>query len=93
MESRSFPRVHFSQVLPDCLRTRLVWFPRGLMKNLDHAHIVRLIGVIEVDPVWIVMELYEHGEVGQFEFRKSCPCCRKSRDKDLLEDPFGNICQ
>lgn len=33
------------------------------MKNLDHPHIVRLIGVIEVDPVWIVMELYEHGEV------------------------------
>uniref|UniRef100_A0A3Q1AWT6 non-specific protein-tyrosine kinase n=1 Tax=Amphiprion ocellaris TaxID=80972 RepID=A0A3Q1AWT6_AMPOC len=35
----------------------------GLMKDLDHPHIVRLIGVIEVDPVWIVMELYEHGEV------------------------------
>lgn len=35
----------------------------GLMKNLDHPHIVRLIGVIEVDPVWIVMELYQHGEV------------------------------
>lgn len=33
------------------------------MKNLDHPHIVRLIGVIEIDPVWIVMELYEHGEV------------------------------
>lgn len=33
------------------------------MKNLSHPHIVRLIGVIEADPVWIVMELYEHGEV------------------------------
>lgn len=33
------------------------------MKNLNHPHIVCLIGVIEVDPVWIVMELYEHGEV------------------------------
>lgn len=33
------------------------------MKNLDHPHIVRLIGVVEFDPVWIVMELYEHGEV------------------------------
>lgn len=33
------------------------------MKNLDHPHIVRLIGVIEVDPVWIVMELLDHGEV------------------------------
>ncbi|XP_008279275.1 protein-tyrosine kinase 2-beta-like [Stegastes partitus] len=38
----------------------------GLMKNLDHPHIVRLIGVIEVDPVWIVMELYEHGELGKY---------------------------
>ncbi|KAJ7988680.1 hypothetical protein DPEC_G00311740 [Dallia pectoralis] len=34
-----------------------------LMKALNHPHIVCLIGVIEVDPVWIVMELYEHGEV------------------------------
>ncbi|XP_050921841.1 protein-tyrosine kinase 2-beta isoform X2 [Lates calcarifer] len=38
----------------------------ALMKNLDHPHIVRLIGVIEVDPVWIVMELYEHGELGNY---------------------------
>ncbi|XP_060922859.1 protein-tyrosine kinase 2-beta-like [Limanda limanda] len=38
----------------------------GLMKHLDHPHIVRLIGVIEVDPVWIVMELYDHGELGQY---------------------------
>ncbi|XP_029301237.1 protein-tyrosine kinase 2-beta-like [Cottoperca gobio] len=38
----------------------------GLMKNLDHPHIVSLIGVIEVDPVWIVMELLEHGELGNY---------------------------
>ncbi|XP_075872961.1 protein-tyrosine kinase 2-beta-like [Nelusetta ayraudi] len=38
----------------------------GLMKNLDHHHIVRLIGVIEVDPIWIVMELYKHGELGSY---------------------------
>ncbi|XP_061660620.1 protein-tyrosine kinase 2-beta-like [Syngnathoides biaculeatus] len=37
-----------------------------LMKNLDHPHIVRLIGVIAADPVWIVMELYEHGELGKY---------------------------
>ncbi|XP_037334053.2 protein-tyrosine kinase 2-beta-like [Pungitius pungitius] len=37
-----------------------------LMKNLDHPHIVRLIGVIEDDPVWIVMELLEHGELGGY---------------------------
>uniref|UniRef100_A0A8C7CJE1 Protein tyrosine kinase 2 beta, a n=1 Tax=Oncorhynchus kisutch TaxID=8019 RepID=A0A8C7CJE1_ONCKI len=40
--------------------------PAMLMKTLDHPHIVRLIGVIEVDPVWIVMELYEHGELGTY---------------------------
>ncbi|XP_070711842.1 protein-tyrosine kinase 2-beta-like isoform X1 [Pempheris klunzingeri] len=38
----------------------------SLMKNLDHPHIVRLIGVIETDPVWIVMELYELGELGKY---------------------------
>ncbi|XP_063733621.1 protein-tyrosine kinase 2-beta-like isoform X2 [Eleginops maclovinus] len=37
-----------------------------LMRNLDHPHIVSLIGVIEVDPVWIVMELLEHGELGSY---------------------------
>ncbi|KAJ4924445.1 hypothetical protein JOQ06_000685 [Pogonophryne albipinna] len=37
-----------------------------LMKNLVHPHIVSLIGVIEVDPVWIVMELLEHGELGSY---------------------------
>ncbi|XP_034030024.1 protein-tyrosine kinase 2-beta-like [Thalassophryne amazonica] len=37
-----------------------------LMKNLAHPHIVRLIGVIECDPVWIIMELYEHGELGNY---------------------------
>ncbi|XP_054598946.1 protein-tyrosine kinase 2-beta isoform X1 [Nothobranchius furzeri] len=37
-----------------------------LMKNLDHPHIVRLIGVITVDPVWIVMELYKLGELGDY---------------------------
>lgn len=41
-----------------------------LMKNLDHPHIVRLIGVIEKDPVWIVMELYEHGELGNYLVEK-----------------------
>lgn len=33
------------------------------MKKLDHQHIVKLIGIIEDNPVWIVMELYQHGEV------------------------------
>ncbi|XP_053565487.1 protein-tyrosine kinase 2-beta isoform X2 [Bombina bombina] len=37
-----------------------------LMKNLDHPHIVKLIGIIEDDPIWIVMELYPFGELGQY---------------------------
>lgn len=34
-----------------------------IMKNLDHPHIVKLIGIIEEEPTWIIMELYPHGEV------------------------------
>ncbi|XP_063040271.1 protein-tyrosine kinase 2-beta isoform X2 [Engraulis encrasicolus] len=37
-----------------------------IMKNLDHPHIVSLIGIIEDDPVWIVMELYQYGELGNY---------------------------
>ncbi|XP_062858580.1 protein tyrosine kinase 2 beta, b [Trichomycterus rosablanca] len=37
-----------------------------IMKNLDHPHIVKLIGIIEEEPVWIVMELYQHGELGNY---------------------------
>lgn len=37
-----------------------------IMKNLDHPHIVRLIGIIEDNPVWIVMELYKYGELGNY---------------------------
>lgn len=34
-----------------------------IMKNLDHPHIVKLIGIIEDEPTWIIMELYPYGEV------------------------------
>ncbi|GAA6109347.1 protein-tyrosine kinase 2-beta isoform X1 [Tachysurus ichikawai] len=37
-----------------------------IMKKLDHPYIVRLIGIIEEDPVWIVMELYQYGELGNY---------------------------
>ncbi|XP_068998122.1 protein tyrosine kinase 2 beta, b isoform X1 [Embiotoca jacksoni] len=37
-----------------------------IMKNLNHPNIVKLIGIIEDDPVWIVMELYEYGELGNY---------------------------
>lgn len=37
-----------------------------IMKNLDHQHIVKLIGIIEESPVWIVMELYPYGELGAY---------------------------
>lgn len=33
------------------------------MKKMDHPHIVKLIGITEDDPTWIVMELYPYGEV------------------------------
>lgn len=34
-----------------------------IMKNLDHPHIVKLMGIIEEEPTWIIMELYPYGEV------------------------------
>uniref|UniRef100_A0A8I5ZLS9 Protein-tyrosine kinase 2-beta n=1 Tax=Rattus norvegicus TaxID=10116 RepID=A0A8I5ZLS9_RAT len=37
-----------------------------IMKNLDHPHIVKLIGIIEEEPTWIVMELYPYGELGHY---------------------------
>ncbi|XP_028252801.1 protein tyrosine kinase 2 beta, b isoform X2 [Parambassis ranga] len=37
-----------------------------IMKKLDHQHIVKLIGIIEENPVWIVMELYQYGELGNY---------------------------
>ncbi|XP_062267279.1 protein tyrosine kinase 2 beta, b isoform X2 [Platichthys flesus] len=37
-----------------------------IMKSLEHPHIVKLIGIIEEDPVWIVMELYQYGELGNY---------------------------
>nr|XP_025037289.1 protein-tyrosine kinase 2-beta isoform X2 [Pelodiscus sinensis] len=37
-----------------------------LMKKLDHPHIVKLIGITEEEPTWIVMELYPYGELGQY---------------------------
>uniref|UniRef100_A0A7N6ABP1 non-specific protein-tyrosine kinase n=1 Tax=Anabas testudineus TaxID=64144 RepID=A0A7N6ABP1_ANATE len=49
-----------------CIIKHVILSIAELMKNLDHPHIVRLIGVIEVDPVWIVMELYQHGELGKY---------------------------
>lgn len=37
--------------------------PVVIMKKLDHPHIVKLIGIIEEEPTWIIMELYPYGEV------------------------------
>ncbi|XP_060040841.1 protein-tyrosine kinase 2-beta isoform X2 [Erinaceus europaeus] len=37
-----------------------------IMRNLDHPHIVKLIGIIEEEPTWIVMELYPYGELGHY---------------------------
>uniref|UniRef100_A0A2K5EIU1 Protein-tyrosine kinase 2-beta n=1 Tax=Aotus nancymaae TaxID=37293 RepID=A0A2K5EIU1_AOTNA len=37
-----------------------------IMKKLDHPHIVKLIGIIEEEPTWIIMELYPYGELGYY---------------------------
>ncbi|XP_017511297.2 protein-tyrosine kinase 2-beta isoform X1 [Manis javanica] len=37
-----------------------------IMRNLDHPHIVKLIGIIEEEPTWIIMELYPYGELGHY---------------------------
>uniref|UniRef100_A0A8C5NYK6 Protein-tyrosine kinase 2-beta n=1 Tax=Jaculus jaculus TaxID=51337 RepID=A0A8C5NYK6_JACJA len=37
-----------------------------IMKNLDHPHIVKLVGIIEEEPTWIIMELYPYGELGHY---------------------------
>ncbi|NWH22062.1 FAK2 kinase, partial [Grus americana] len=44
-----------------------------LMKKLDHHHIVKLIGIAEEEPTWIIMELCPYGELGQYlEQNKHC---------------------
>lgn len=37
------------------------------MRQFDHPNIVKLIGVITENPVWIIMELCTLGEVGHHE--------------------------
>ncbi|CAM4541047.1 unnamed protein product [Caretta caretta] len=37
-----------------------------LMKKLDHPHIVKLIGITDEEPTWIIMELYPYGELGHY---------------------------
>ncbi|KFO97468.1 Protein-tyrosine kinase 2-beta [Calypte anna] len=44
-----------------------------LMKKLDHPHIVKLIGITEEEPTWIIMELYPYGELGQY-LEQNKPC-------------------
>lgn len=38
--------------------------PAVTMRQFDHPHIVKLMGVITENPVWIIMELCTLGEVG-----------------------------
>uniref|UniRef100_A0A8C9C4Y6 Focal adhesion kinase 1 n=1 Tax=Phocoena sinus TaxID=42100 RepID=A0A8C9C4Y6_PHOSS len=40
------------------------------MRQFDHPHIVKLIGVITENPVWIIMELCTLGELRSFQVRK-----------------------
>ncbi|XP_069786734.1 protein-tyrosine kinase 2-beta-like isoform X2 [Narcine bancroftii] len=34
-----------------------------IMQPLDHPHLVKLIGMIEEEPAWLIMELYSYGEL------------------------------
>lgn len=44
--------------------------PLVTMRQFDHPHIVKLIGVITENPVWIIMELCTLGEVPR---ARTCP--------------------
>lgn len=33
------------------------------MQQFDHTHIIKLIGISSITPIWIVMELAQLGEV------------------------------
>lgn len=45
----------------------LAFFILVTMRQFDHPHIVKLIGVITENPVWIIMELCTLGEVGRIQ--------------------------
>lgn len=52
------------------------------MRQFDHPHIVKLIGVITENPVWIIMELCTLGEV---------PCARPAWSCDALGLRKGSV--
>ncbi|XP_067844587.1 protein-tyrosine kinase 2-beta isoform X2 [Heptranchias perlo] len=37
-----------------------------IMRPLDHQHVVKLIGMIEEEPAWLIMELYPYGELESY---------------------------
>ncbi|XP_067882027.1 protein-tyrosine kinase 2-beta isoform X1 [Heterodontus francisci] len=37
-----------------------------IMRPLDHPHVVKLIGIIEEEPAWLIMELYNYGELESY---------------------------
>ncbi|XP_055495036.1 protein-tyrosine kinase 2-beta isoform X1 [Leucoraja erinacea] len=37
-----------------------------IMEPLDHPHLVKLIGIIEEEPAWLIMELYPYGELESY---------------------------
>ena len=41
-------------------------FAVDVMKQFDHPHIIRLIGLCMDAPVYIIMELAPHGEVSRY---------------------------
>lgn len=46
----------------------MISFCTVTMRQFDHPHIVKLIGVITENPVWIIMELCTLGEVNTLAY-------------------------
>lgn len=60
-----------------------------LMKKLDHPHIVKLIGIAEEEPTWIIMELYPYGEVNG---GPTCPPVSPCSVPWVSEPPRLSLC-
>lgn len=57
--------------------------PPVTMRQFDHPHIVKLIGVITENPVWIIMELCTLGEVPRVRARLSPRVCSPPEGGDV----------
>ena len=62
-------RVAFWVVICNQVTCYLCLCYTDVMQQFEHPHIVKLVGICsKSQPVWIVMELAKHGEVGHIRF-------------------------